>query len=421
MVRRRTVVVLTVLFCTVLVSVIGWADEKKPIILIPIAFDDKPNAQIYYYLDRALDKRPELQNNDVNSALDRGTNRIHFDNLKQARVHLDAARAAFKQANYPQALVEFTKSVELYEKSFSFLQSDQEFIDALVGLGFSNGMSGVQDEAINAFKKALTFNPDAKYDFSRYPQNLHNLFKKAKKDLATASTGDLKVITEPSNAEVYVNGQFRGISPVVVRQLPIGAHYVKIRKLGFSRINQTMVVSAGTNTQTVVLTASRRKSLLDSKIPTFRLDVSEKKASDTIVDLRSLFFVDHVIFASVFGAGDQRQLQLSIFDLDRRSRLKQVKIPVNVKTFGLAAATSAIKKLLDGVALTLAPEKRPTHKVKTRVVKSTPLYKKWWFWTVIGVAVAGGAATGIILGTRKSGGESGLKKVPNTGAMILHF
>lgn len=419
--RRRTVVLFTVVLLGLLACARTWADEKKLVIMIPIAFDDQQNAQIQYYLDRALDQRKDLQYTDVNSALDRGTNRIHFDNLKQARTHLEAARVAFKSGNYPQALVEFTKSVEFYEKSFSFLQSDQEFIDALVGLGFSNGMSGVQDEAITAFKKALTFNPEAKYDFSRYPQNLHNLFKKAKKELETATTGDLKVTTEPSNAEVYVNGRFRGISPVVVRQLPVGAHYVKIRKLGFSRINQTMVVTAGTNLQTVVLKASRRKSLLDSKIPTFRLDVAETKASDTIVDLRSLFFVDHVIFAAVFGAGEQRQLQLSLFDLERRKRLKQIKVSVSVKSFDLAAATKAIKKLLDGVSLTLTPERRPDHKVKTTVVKSTPLYKKWWFWTVIGVAVAGGAAAGIILGTRKSGGEAGLKKVPNTGAMILRF
>jgi hypothetical protein len=30
---------------------------------------------------------------------------------------------------------------------------------------------------------------------------------------------------------------------------------------------------------------------------------------------------------------------------------------------------------------------------------STPIYKKWWFWTIIGAAVAGGTV-GVILGTR---------------------
>jgi hypothetical protein len=34
--------------------------------------------------------------------------------------------------------------------------------------------------------------------------------------------------------------------------------------------------------------------------------------------------------------------------------------------------------------------------------KSTPVYKKWWFWTIIG-AVAVGAGVGIYFGARSSG------------------
>ena len=29
----------------------------------------------------------------------------------------------------------------------------------------------------------------------------------------------------------------------------------------------------------------------------------------------------------------------------------------------------------------------------------TPVYKKWWFWTLIGVGVAGGVAAGVVVGT----------------------
>lgn len=32
--------------------------------------------------------------------------------------------------------------------------------------------------------------------------------------------------------------------------------------------------------------------------------------------------------------------------------------------------------------------------------EGTPVYKAWWFWTIIGVAVAGGAGTGIYFATR---------------------
>jgi tetratricopeptide (TPR) repeat protein len=35
----------------------------------------------------------------------------------------------------------------------------------------------------------------------------------------------------------------------------------------------------------------------------------------------------------------------------------------------------------------------------------TPTYKKWWVWTLVGVAVAGGAAAGLAVGLTRSGGS----------------
>jgi tetratricopeptide (TPR) repeat protein len=38
--------------------------------------------------------------------------------------------------------------------------------------------------------------------------------------------------------------------------------------------------------------------------------------------------------------------------------------------------------------------------------RATPVYKKWWVWTVVGVAVAGGAAAGLAIGLSRSGGQT---------------
>lgn len=45
---------------------------------------------------------------------------------------------------------------------------------------------------------------------------------------------------------------------------------------------------------------------------------------------------------------------------------------------------------------TPAPLTTPT----TPTEPPKPIYKKWWFWTIIGVVVVGGVTTGVILGTK---------------------
>ena len=45
-----------------------------------------------------------------------------------------------------------------------------------------------------------------------------------------------------------------------------------------------------------------------------------------------------------------------------------------------------------------APRRRPARR---RPAEPPPIYRRWWFWTVIGVAVVGGATVGVVLGTRE--------------------
>jgi hypothetical protein len=47
---------------------------------------------------------------------------------------------------------------------------------------------------------------------------------------------------------------------------------------------------------------------------------------------------------------------------------------------------------------------------------ATPVYKKWWLWTTIGVVVAAGVATGVVLGMRKS--DDGEVSGGNTGTVL---
>jgi hypothetical protein len=68
---------------------------------------------------------------------------------------------------------------------------------------------------------------------------------------SVATVGGLEVRTEPANARVIINGQNRGVTPLVLRDLPPGEMEVVIR-LGAREVRQTVRIEPGITSQLVV-------------------------------------------------------------------------------------------------------------------------------------------------------------------------
>ena len=62
---------------------------------------------------------------------------------------------------------------------------------------------------------------------------------------AAAASGRLLVRSTPSGAEVFLNGERRGVSPVALRDLPLGAYTVRVVRPGFEPSQQRVVLETG--------------------------------------------------------------------------------------------------------------------------------------------------------------------------------
>jgi PKD repeat protein len=69
-------------------------------------------------------------------------------------------------------------------------------------------------------------------------------------------TGSLAVITDPSGAEIYIDGNFKGVSPVTIQGLSAGIHTVQLTLKDYSDNSSTITVTAG---QTQKYTAGLQK------------------------------------------------------------------------------------------------------------------------------------------------------------------
>jgi CRISPR/Cas system-associated exonuclease Cas4 (RecB family) len=68
---------------------------------------------------------------------------------------------------------------------------------------------------------------------------------------SVATVGGLEVRTEPANARVTISGQNRGVTPLVLRDLPPGEMEVVVR-LGSREVRQTVRIEPGITSQLVV-------------------------------------------------------------------------------------------------------------------------------------------------------------------------
>ena len=61
----------------------------------------------------------------------------------------------------------------------------------------------------------------------------------------TASPGALEVTSSPSGAQVTINGQVRGTTPLVLQDIPAGKYAVTVSQAGFDNAEETVEVAAG--------------------------------------------------------------------------------------------------------------------------------------------------------------------------------
>jgi len=62
------------------------------------------------------------------------------------------------------------------------------------------------------------------------------------------TTGQIIVASTPAGAELFLDNNFRGITPVTLSDIPAGSHVVMVRQTGYTDASQTVTVTGGQST-----------------------------------------------------------------------------------------------------------------------------------------------------------------------------
>lgn len=116
-----------------------------------------------------------------------------------------------------------------YEENLSLLS-------AYLLLGVIQNANGESDRASRTFEEAVRLRPDMEMSEREYSPTVRRLFQQAKQKVLSGEQefGEIKVDSSPRKVKVYLNGSFKGESPLSIRGVPPGRHHLALVKGGYA-------------------------------------------------------------------------------------------------------------------------------------------------------------------------------------------
>ncbi|PIR17373.1 MAG: hypothetical protein COV46_04215 [Deltaproteobacteria bacterium CG11_big_fil_rev_8_21_14_0_20_49_13] len=78
-------------------------------------------------------------------------------------------------------------------------------------------------------RSALKIDPFYAIDRKTFPPSTVDAFDRARSEMERLPTGEIRIDTDPKVCEVYINGVIRGVTPLVVSELPEGEYKILIK------------------------------------------------------------------------------------------------------------------------------------------------------------------------------------------------
>ncbi|MFP2913669.1 PEGA domain-containing protein, partial [Pyxidicoccus sp. 3LFB2] len=140
---------------------------------------------------------------------------------------------AYDELDTQQALQQFDKAVRASEAG-DLSQRFGDLSRARVMKAASQVANGENTAAQLEIRSVLAVDPTAQFSPNFFPPDEMAFVEKERKAVLAAPKVSLTVRTEPVPAQVFVDGQFRGVSPVTLTDLSPADHYVTVLAPGYS-------------------------------------------------------------------------------------------------------------------------------------------------------------------------------------------
>lgn len=355
-------------------------------------------------LGESLRRNTHLDMKDLDLRLADFAQEMPTDQVDFARESFQKGKDALYKLEVDKAIAQLSDAVDQLVAVLPYIKK-QELAEAMMSLAVAQQQKGKNGPMAQTLRRLLTWRPGYQPDASVPPQ-MNDSLEAARQVVASAPQGQVKIVSDPPGAQVFVDGDYLGVAPTVAPNLAAGEHYLTFKKLGYKRgLRVAQVTAAGASVQ-AKLQRNEKYLLVEQALARVAPQMGKSPLDPVVDNLRETLFLDHIVFVQVErqeqAAGEEVTLHGYLYDLRSRKLLRTESTRVRLP--GGAPAAGSLSSLADSLYASIDYEgslQVPVDKPPPPVAESKPLYKRWWFWTALGVIVAGGAsALAVGLATR---------------------
>ena len=273
----------------------------------------KAAATVAAALSERAQRHPRLRVIEPGRALAGDPRTREEETLVRARTALADGRRAYDALSLDDAIARLGQAVTLYQQSGPLLGDLSELETALAYLGAALTLRGSADEGLSTFQELLTLEPG--YAPDGLPPTVTRVFDQAVEKTNKQAKGTVEIYSTPPYASVYVDGTFRGITPLTLRDMGAGTHYVRIEQSGYVVHGAPVEVTANqqVTSQTRLVSVKSGAELRDLLSRASR-EVLQPGMGTNLRALSRLLVADALVVISVSQSGNDVTLTGAVYD-----------------------------------------------------------------------------------------------------------
>jgi hypothetical protein len=389
-------------------------------------FSQKAAAVLGHVVRENFQRSKEFQLIEVRDLLNKNAQDPRLNLRDKADRLLAEGKEQYDNLELDAAIEALTKAQEHYKKAVGLLGDGNRYVETLLFIGASHILSGDSELGADAFRAVAMFDKRRTLDPKMFPPSMIEIFNAAKSQVNAAPVGMVQMKSNPPAAEVYLNGVYKGITPLTLVKVPEGTHFVRIEKDGYLHWGQ-LVDFFATHEERVEanLNPGPGMAQLQKRVKELLGDLDDDTPKQALIQFGQWLGVERLVIVEVKQRGEGISAGAVLVQIDPPKRIayrsadfeltnsnflnradafctslyRKVKIPDadgvqkkdgDVKLTAVAACNSdsdcAIGEVCDkasGTCLPYAPE-------------GEQFYEKWWFWTIVGGVAVVGAGAGVL-------------------------